>query len=376
MSKNNILVSIIIPTKNRHYQLIETLRAHKFWPLDLRSKIEIVISDNSINRLNQEELLNIQNLFPNLNYSHITEDFTVSDNFNHGFKMSIGKWIVFIGDDDFFMPSIIKTIEEFDGEDIDSIIYNPHRYYWDSCKFINSNVYGAPSTFILSKPWINQKINPKFEFIKSLKNGGLTIEKMPRVYHGLLKRSVFLNNCLNSSEEIFLGSPDISLACLLSSVNLKIQSVSKSLTVYGASEGSGGGMTTSKTHILTLEKASFLSKNFRNTWSLSIPKYWSEYTVFPASILYVKNEYNFKLPTKLNYASVYLTCMLNEFENRKLVYDAFKTLKFQDKLNLFICLPKAILRKSIGILFRKIKSKLHKDKLIYLKPEEIIRYDI
>jgi glycosyltransferase involved in cell wall biosynthesis len=376
MSKNNILVSIIIPTKNRHYQLMETLRAHKFWPLDLRSKIEIVISDNSINRLNQEELLNIQNLFPNVNYSHITEDFTISDNFNHGYKMSTGKWIVFIGDDDFFMPSIIKTIEEFDGEDIDSIIYNPHKYYWESCKFKNSNVYGAPSTLVLSKPWANEKINPKFEFIKSLKNGGLTIEKMPRAYHGLILRDVFSKFCIHKDGQFYLGSPDISMTTMLTLKGIKIQSVTVSLTVYGASDGSAGGMTTSKSHMQALDRTLFLSKKFRDTWHKTIPKYWSEFTVFPASILYIKNEYNLKLPAKLNYATVYITCLLNEFENRKLVYDAFKTLKFQDKLNLFVCLPKAILRKSIGILFRKIKSKLHKDKLIYLKPEEIIRYDI
>lgn len=376
MVENNILVSVIIPTKNRHLQLMDTLRAHKFWPIDLRKKIEVVISDNSINSLDEEDLIQIHSLFPNIKYNHIKEELTISDNFKHGYKLSSGNWIVFIGDDDFFMPSIIDAIERNNYENIDAIIYNPHKYYWDSCKFANSNVYGAPSTIVLSKPWPEEKVNSKTEIIKSIKNGGLTIEKMPRAYHGLIRKDIFGKFCTHLDGQFYLGSPDVSIASILSCSKIKVQSVSKSLTIYGASVGSGGGMTTSKTHVLTLDNAVFLSSDFRKKWNITIPKYWSEYTVFPASILYVKKKYNLSIPIKLNYASTYVTCLLNEFEHRKLVYDAFKALNFREKISFFIQLPRVLLRKVSGLIYRKIKSKLHKDKLIYLKPEEIIRYDI
>jgi len=376
MSENNILVSVIIPTKNRHLQLMDTLIAHNFWPLDLREKIEVVISDNSLNSLNQEDLLQIRTLFPKTIYHHTNEDLTISDNFNQGFNLSSGNWIVFIGDDDFFMPSIIDAIQKHKVENVDAIIYNPHKYYWDSCKFTNSNVYGAPSTIVLSKPWLEEKINPKTEFIKSIKNGGLTIEKMPRAYHGLIRRDVFTKYCMHPDGQFYLGSPDISMATMLTLRSIKVQSVSKSLTVYGASDGSGGGMTTSKSHVQALDKTLFLSKKFRNSWNETIPKYWSEYTVFPASILYITELYNLTIPTKLNYASTYLTCLLNEFEHRKLVYNAFKALNSAEKVSFFIQLPRVLLRKLSGLIYRKIKSTLFKGKLIYLKPEEIIKYDI
>ena len=89
MSENNILVSVIIPTKNRHLQLMETLIAHKFWPLDLREKIEVVISDNSANSLDQEDLLHIYSLFPNTKYNHIKEELTISDNLHR----ALGNWL-------------------------------------------------------------------------------------------------------------------------------------------------------------------------------------------------------------------------------------------------------------------------------------------
>lgn len=374
--ENNILVSVIIPTKNRHLQLMETLIAHKFWPLDLREKIEVVIADNSVNSISQEDLIKINSIFPNTKYNHIKKELTISDNFNHGYKLSSGNWIVFIGDDDFFMPSIIDAIEKSNHENIDSLIYNPHKYYWESCKFTNANVYGSPSTIVLSKPWPEEIVNPKTEIIKSIKNGGLTIEKMPRGYHGLIRRDVFGKYCTHLDGQFYLGSPDISIACILSCSKMKVKSVSKSLTIYGASAGSGGGMTTSKTHVLTLDNAVFLSSDFRKKWSVTIPKYWSEYSVFPASILYVKKIYNLSIPIKLNYASIYVTCLLNEFEHRKLVYDAFKSLNSSEKISLFIQLPRVLLRKVSGLIQRKIKSKLYNDRLIYLKPEDIISYDI
>ena len=376
MVENNILVSVIIPTKNRHLQLMETLKAHKFWPLDLREKIEVVISDNSINSLNQEDLIKINSIFPNTKYNHIKEELTISENFNHGYKLSSGDWIVFIGDDDFFMPSIIEAIEKNNHEDIDSIIYNPHKYYWDSCKFTNANVYGSPSTIVLSRPWPEEKVNPKTEIIKSIKNGGLTIEKMPRGYHGLIRRYIFGKYCTHLDGKFYLGSPDISIASILACSKIKVQSVSKSLTIYGASVGSGGGMTTSKTHVLTLANAVFLSSDFRKKWNVTIPKYWSEYTVFPASILYVKNIYNLSISIKLNYASIYVTCLLNEFDRRKFVLDAFKALNFSDKMSLFYQLPRVLLRKVSGLIYRKVKSKFLKRKLIITKPEDLILFDV
>lgn len=369
------LLSIIIPTKNRHEQLLETIIAHKFWPEDLRKEIEIVISDNSALALRFDLLAEIKNIFPNTNYQNIEKILTVSDNFTNGLKMSNGEWIVFIGDDDFFMPSIVQAIKTHKTSEIECIIYNPNKYYWKNCVFTNKNVVGEPGTLVLTKPWELKKINPNEELNKSLKNGGLTIEKMPRAYHGIVKQSVMNKYCLNNSSEMFLGSPDISMATILSCSDISVLSIPGSPTVYGASDGSGGGMTTSKTHVQALDKASFLSEGFKIKWNGSVPKYWSEYTVFPASILYVIAEYNLKLPTKLNHAAIYITCLFYEIQYFRNISSSFKSLNIRELFNFFINVPFTLIKKLTGIIFRKINKKISEDTFYFLEPNEIIKYD-
>lgn len=375
MENYNLLLSIIIPTKNRHNQLLDTLKAHEFWPESLKKQIEIVISDNSDSSIEVNLLQEIKDIFPNVRYQNTEIFLTISDNFTNGLKISKGKWIVFIGDDDFFMPSIIQAIKTNETLDADCIIYNPNKYYWKNCVFANKNVTGGPGTLVLTNSWEQKKIDSKEELIRSLKNGGLTIEKMPRAYHGIIKRSVMDRCCLSTSDEMLLGSPDISMAAILSCSNISVLSIPGSPTIYGASEGSGGGMTTSKTHVQTLDKASFLSKSFKIKWNQTIPKYWSEYTVFPASILYVINEYKLERPAKLNHAAIYISCLLYENQYIKDVLGSLRALNTKEMLHFLIKFPFTFIRKAAGVLVRRFNKKRNTDVFYSLEPNEIIKYD-
>jgi glycosyltransferase involved in cell wall biosynthesis len=342
----------------------------------LKNQIEIVISDNSDSPIAENLLEEIKTIFPNVQYNNDEKFLTISDNFTIGLKACKGEWIVFIGDDDFFMPSIIQSIKNNLNSGADCIIYNPHKYYWKNCIFTNKNVAGGQETLVITKSWEHKKINPIEELRKSLKNGGLTIEKMPRAYHGIIKQSVMKKCCLSTtSNEMLLGSPDISMATILSSSNISVLSIPGSPTIYGASSGSGGGMTTSKTHVQTLDKASFLSKSFKDEWNETVPKYWSEYTVFPASILYVIDQYNLKLPTKLNHAAIYISCLFYEIKYFKDILHSFNSLKFADLFNFLVKFPFTLVRKIGGIFIRRIVKKKNTGTFYSLKPSEIIKYD-
>ena len=375
MEDYNLLLSIIIPTKNRHNQLLDTLKAHNFWPENLKKQIEIVISDNSDSSIELNLLEEIKNIFPNVHYQNSRSFLTISDNFTLGLNISKGKWIVFIGDDDFFMPSIIQAIYTNEASNVDCMIYNPNKYYWKNCIFTNKNVAGGPGTLVLSNSWEQKKIDPKEELMRSLKNGGLTIEKMPRAYHGIIKRSVMKRCCLATSDEMLLGSPDVSIATILSCSNISVLSIPGSPTIYGASDGSGGGMTTSKTHVQTLDKASFLSKSFKIKWNETIPKYWSEYTVFPASILYVIEEYKLKQPAKLNHAAIYISCLFYEIQFFKDILLSFGSLNSKEVFNFLKMFPYTFIRKAGGLIVRRINKKRNTDVFYSIEPNEIIKYD-
>ena len=127
MEENKYLVSIIIPTKNRHEQLLKTLLSHSFWPSHLSLKIELIITDNSTSYLHKSLLEDVIKIFPNTIYNHIANDISIAENFLNGFNLSSGRWIVFIGDDDFFMPSIVKILESnYLNTNFDAGVDNPH----------------------------------------------------------------------------------------------------------------------------------------------------------------------------------------------------------------------------------------------------------
>lgn len=369
---NNKLFSVVIPTKNRHEQLFNTIMAHRFWPAEARSLVELVIVDNSNVAIENTKLREIENIFHNTVYQNISDNLTISENFSRGFTLCSSEWMTFIGDDDFFMPEIIDVLNTLENQNIDCIVYNPDKYYWDNCVFVNKNVDAAPKAFLKSIPWNNEVIDTKKELKKALKNGGLTIEKMPRLYHGLVKRDVAKKKLLKENGEMILGSPDISMATVLSCSNLNAISVEKSLTVYGASGGSGGGMTTAKTHVTPLDKATFLSTEFRNEWDKRIPAYWSEYTVFPASIIFVSKKYNLKLPAKINFSAIFITCLLNESSYYKSIFSAIRSMKANEFLLSLVDTPYSLTRKTAGLLYRRIKKNVNK--LVYCEPSDLHKY--
>jgi len=288
--------------------------------------------------------------------------------------MSNSKWIIFIGDDDFFMPQIVEFLEKKNVENYDCIVYNPHKYYWDTCVFLNENVKGSPSALVKAQPWKEEIVDAEYELRKSLINGGLTIEKMPRLYHGLVKKKIAEKLLLTEDQELILGSPDISMATILSCMNLRVLATSESLSIYGASEGSGGGMTTSKTHATLLEKASFLSNSFRSQWDKRIPGYWSEYTVFPASIIYVSQMYNLILPRKINFSAIHLTCLLNEFHYNKFVLSSICSLRPTDLINYIALSPYSLIRKIFGKFFRIIYNNKGNDDILIIQPAELFKH--
>jgi hypothetical protein len=222
--------------------------------------------------------------------------------------------------------------------------------------FTEKNINYGPKSLIKHKENIKMEILPREELLTSAVNGFLTIESLPRAYHGIVKRDFFIEQKNRFGKYIIGGSPDISMATCLALSNLRTIFWHVPLSIYGASAGSGGGMTTSKTHCLPIANATFLDASFVENWDSKIPKYWSEYTVFPASVLYMHQLYNIE-PKKFSLASVYMAILINECKMSHEVIKSFLSLSGREKCGVFISLPKALLRKSIGKFLRVLYAK-------------------
>lgn len=358
-------VSIIIPTRNRHRQLYETIIAHKALPKNFRQSVQLVLADNSPDPIQEIYLQEMKEIFPHLIYENDRGIVSMEQNYLRGLKLSTNEWLCIIGDDDFFLPEIAEAIRSYDDQPVDCVIYNPPKYYWPNCVFANTEISGAPGAYVPVKPFRDEFVNVQLEINRCIRNGGLTIGRLPRLYHGLVRRGAILNYCLNEDHEFNLGSPDISLAFYLALGNVTVVSHSKPLTVYGASAGSGGGMSTSKTHILPLDEAHHLSQHFRENWDDRIPRYWSEFTVFPASILYVSKLKKISIESNFSFSAIYSAIIIYELSQLHYVKKALFEHPINKIINITFGMPFFVLKKLLGSIYRKNRAILSKNFQIF-----------
>lgn len=373
---NNVIVSIIIPTKNRHKQLMATLLAHS--KISSVEGFQIIVSDNSLDHIENSNLDLLNKVFKNFKYIHDPSQKDIMANFSSGLTHADGEFVMFIGDDDFFLPTIVAAARHAKEKNINCVIYEPDRYYWKSCKFAETNLIYGPETLIKSRPAEARHVDVSAQLKKSSLNGFLTIELLPRAYHGLIDRKILIKET-DANGRLLGGSPDISMAVNLAICNVSTFLWSDPLSIYGASSGSGGGMTTSRTHIMKLEDAKFLSNDFISKWDSRIPSYWSEYTVFPASALYIHRIKEVE-PTDFNPSAVYASIIVNETIMWREAILKCKSIFNEQGSKFLVYFLKSILKKFAGRLWRRFKNttqfnKNNGDNFIYnVAPEQVLRY--
>src|SRR5690554_5261394 len=102
-----ILLSIVVPTKNRYQYLTYFLKQF----IDIKEQnVELIIQDNSDdNRFILDELKNYED--NRIRYFHIFENLSVSDNCSEGIKNSRGKYVTLMGDDDCMTSEIMNIMD-------------------------------------------------------------------------------------------------------------------------------------------------------------------------------------------------------------------------------------------------------------------------
>ncbi|MBS4066039.1 MAG: glycosyltransferase, partial [Chitinophagaceae bacterium] len=94
---SNILISIIIATKDRYSTLVECVKSlSKNYN---NEKVELIIHDNSDN-VDTEVISYIRKSFQFVNYYSCTLPLSQSENYNKGLEKARGYYVTMIGDDD------------------------------------------------------------------------------------------------------------------------------------------------------------------------------------------------------------------------------------------------------------------------------------
>ncbi|WP_372483392.1 glycosyltransferase [Elizabethkingia anophelis] len=368
---NKILLSIVIPTKDRYSTLIPIVNSLiKYIKSD---SVEFIIQDNSSNPKRISDLL-----FDNrIKYNYTPGNLSIKENTTLAIEQIRGKYSIFIGDDDLISPYVMEVVEIMEKKSIDCLIYNAAYYWWDSVEFANETYYHKKKAF-----WIPRErdssleiINAKEELNSFLSNGATGMYKLARYYHGIVKTSL-LKEIKNRTGEYLNGSsPDMGFAV---SLNLSLEKyffINYPISVYGASKNSGGGWTASKKHYGKIEDQKHLPENIMEIWNKNIPKIWSEASIYAQTTHEILLTFNEK-DKKINFEAFYGTMLAFEPYLFSYIAPVLRQYLLYKPLSIFNII-KFYIKRKIGINIRNFKYRTKKigfDVEVFEDTDKVMEY--
>lgn len=296
---NNYLISVVIPTKNRQkycFAAIEQILAIK------DKRIQICIQDNSDNKILEDKIFSLDNT--DIVYHYHGGVLSFVDNFSEAISLAKGDYVCMIGDDDGILPNIINVAQYALSNEIDAIIPGFNSvYFWPSEKPILEGGEGGVLSLVTSKK-IFIKANPHRALISLLKRGGLNYIDLdlPRVYHGLVKRTMF-DQIIQKTGFLFGGlTPDIYMAGALSFVCKNTVRIHFPITCSGICPTSGSSDSATGRHTGELIDAPHFNGHDKYEWEEIIPYIYSVETIWAETLLKVLH--NFKSVEYMQYFNI------------------------------------------------------------------------
>lgn len=284
------LVSVVIPTHNRakytFHSIVSLLHINS-------SNLEVIVSDTS----SSDDLgariasLNLNSSKTYLNYFKSDQLFDITENHNFALARATGEYVCLIGDDDTITHELITAAAWAKKNEVSCLSPNiVSNYAWPDFrnKFFGM---GHASRLYLPKKTIGSLIRVEAVDALSiiLSNAGQGTEGLPKLYHGLVKRSV-LEELRSQSGAYFHGSsPDVSITTALTYFLASRQShfftVNYPLTIPGASADSNTGRAAIGSHIGYLDSEKQTKRFVSSGWSVGVPRFFSTQTVWAHACL-------------------------------------------------------------------------------------------
>lgn len=332
------LISIVVPTKNRHYYL--EFLVQYFYLID-SNKIELIIQDNSDFGTNQDFIVFLEKRNDTrVSYLYTSDELTIDQNCDIALKRARGEYISMIGDDDAFSKYIIEYVEGFKKDDLDAILPTKSSFTWPDVKprFYKEKLSGA---FRIEKfSFERKKIDVKNELQKVITIGGTEMLNLPRIYHGIFKRTI-LDKIYKETNTYFPGpSPDMANAIASCKFIEKYEFIDVPLIISGHSKTSGGGQGAHGKHFGEISELKFLPKDTATNWSKEIPYYWSGFTIYAESAIQaLKRTAREGDLEKFNLEYLIANCFVFDTNYKDRIQLIFKKLSLQNKIkvNYYYC---------------------------------------
>ena len=317
MNKRPIL-SIVVPTHNRAkyaFFCISTI-------LKLNDeRVELIVSDTSTNTELYDRLSDDLNLIikhPLLKYYRPEMKLDMTGNHNFAVSKAKGEYICLIGDDDCISIDAINAAEWANKNNIDIIAPKVmSNYVWPDFKSLVFNNSHSSRLYLPRKIGGIKILNSVEAINVFLRNAAQGTDNLPKIYHGIVKKSIIDKIHTITGNYFFGSSPDVSGAVALSLCSNSFLEVSFPLTIPGASGGSNTGRSALNQHKGEL-KNEIQTNSFIDTgWSDLIPHFFSVETVWAHAAIETIIKINEKHLYNFNFEKLIALCQIKhpEFES-------------------------------------------------------------
>lgn len=301
MFNENCLLSILIPTKNRQDYCFSILKSL----LSYDRNFELVIHDNSddekLKKLIEREISDSR-----LKYFYTSEKISSIENFNQVVSKSTSEYICMIGDDDGVNPIIFDVVKILKQKNINSLTGSiKANYRWsgiDTPDTMFTDLSGATLTIEPFNKNI-KKINSDKQLKRLLKNGATNylLYDFPKLYHGIVKKSIIEDVKKLTGNYIGGLSPDIYSVIAISSLVKEFYITEYPLTVPGVcSDSTSVSEGEQNDDVKSIHTAFHLNNRGPYTIDKNVPPVYCPQVIWADSALHAFNDMNHK-----NYGLVY-----------------------------------------------------------------------
>lgn len=333
MNSSQPLLTIVIPTKDRHHCLEYTIEII----LTCYSNVEIIILDSSI--INPPSSLLELLKDSKIKYIKTPITFNGVENFNEGLKYITGDFVSFIGDDDIITTHIGRIVNYLHKNNIDSAISTfPINYNWPGYKSKLNSTKLSGALVIRDYNSNHLEINlhkEKEKVIKSLVSGPLNL---PRIYLGIVSTSL-IKKVLTKYGKLFGGvSPDIYSSFLLASEANKCLQFDLPFIIPGAYKTSTSATAAAGKHTSGIKNNDHTGRfpEIDSFWNYNIPFIYTVQTVWSFSLIEAYKKVN-NSDVK-DYNSLYASLLPNLIEFKNDIIFSFRKCNKEKKASIFkIC---------------------------------------
>lgn len=338
-----MLLSIIIPTKNRYQCLKETVSALACLAL---SDSEIVIQDNTED--NQEFLDFLRSRsFSQVKYFHHKEPVSVSRNTDMAIQHSCGDYVCFIGDDDAVAPQIVELVRYMNCKGIDACAVPYARFNWPELLALTGNDRAVE--LFRGMDGTIENINGMTELHTIMRTAIFSLIRLPKLYQGIVSRKV-LDRIKEISGSYCPGpSPDMANAVGVCCESGKCIYVHSPVIIAGFSKQSASGLGSLGKHVNAIDKVPWLDKTVVREWDARIPRIWTGQTIWAESILKALKKMNRQDEiAKFNFIRLYSSFIVSHPDLLSYVLKTENKLKIMFLFDFPIYVAKKIVEKAIS----------------------------